>query len=687
MAGIAQHVEHWVYNEKLDRQEIDGSLDKVEISDFKLDKDSVFRPEGTGEGNLTFDEVQRRYRNYFDKTPQAEFRAPDHRYIYIDVWEDIAHTGDTDFGKMAEDEIIEHIETAHRAELVGLMTLYPMEWPYRMDSSYEDVCGRNIAIDTDDLVLANQNMSVVFGTYGRRGKGSPTDWKEHLARRDRYHVSWPEYLVLLEIVLAKKQTINYVLNRYIDNSRRAIRSNVHDMIEQNAQLTVELSGILMRLNSVRYLRYMSHKHMFELTQRNLRVEEDSRQLQEVMQQVDKSLENVNNMMEIRHADDTKYILLFISIASLFGVLLQSEDVPILSLLSYRFGVGSAIILEVFTFAVILIGPEDIRQNHAPIHPPQAQRAKNEPPIRQGIMTIRPYTPQDRQKLCDLFAELIENHKEYISHGELQMGIATDRGELAPDFRNAWLRYLDRQTADPETEIMLAEQDGTPTGFVIYGINRDGAAPYGMIYDVGLLPRHRSRGTGSLLVRTALDALREKGIADCYLESGVDNHSAHRFFEKFGFGQVSAFLGRSCKRTIRTSVTSPVICCSLALSFTDGTGISYVSYFRSYPRPEFFEEAPEQVSFAIRPYPKTACPNRGCDSAAKTGKGLRHVPPEPLWLFRLSERVTSHRPSRRSGTEKREVRRCWSAWRQPARCGTHSERPQGSETNSEETTTV
>ena len=68
--------------------------------------------------------------------------------------------------------------------------------------------------------------------------------------------------------------------------------------------------------------------------------------------------------------------------------------------------------------------------------------------------IRPYTPQDRQKLCDLFAELIENHKEYISHGELQMGIATNRGELAPDFRDAWLRYLDRQIADPETRIII-----------------------------------------------------------------------------------------------------------------------------------------------------------------------------------------------------------------------------------------
>lgn len=84
------------------------------------------------------------------------------------------------------------------------MSLYPEEWPYRMDSSYEDICGKNIAIDTDDLVLANENMSLVIGTYGNRGKEAPTDWKKHLARRDRYHVSWPEYLVLVEILLAKK---------------------------------------------------------------------------------------------------------------------------------------------------------------------------------------------------------------------------------------------------------------------------------------------------------------------------------------------------------------------------------------------------------------------------------------------------------------------------------------------------
>ena len=106
---------------------------------------------------------------------------------------------------------------------------------------------------------------------------------------------------------------------------------------------------------MRYLRYMSHKHMFDMVQKNLRVADDERQLQAIMQQVDKSLDNVNNVVELRHADDTKYILFFISIASLFGVLLQSEDVPIISLISYKFGIGIALVLELLTAVIIVIG--------------------------------------------------------------------------------------------------------------------------------------------------------------------------------------------------------------------------------------------------------------------------------------------------------------------------------------------
>ena len=145
------------------------------------------------------------------------------------------------------------------------------------------------------------------------------------------------------------------IDKYINNSLNPSNSNIRDSIEKNAQWSVELSHILLELDSMRYLRYMSHKHMFDMVQKNLRVADDERQLQAIMQQVDKSLDNVNNVVELRHADDTKYILFFISIASLFGVLLQSEDVPIISLISYKFGIGIALVLELLTAVIIVIG--------------------------------------------------------------------------------------------------------------------------------------------------------------------------------------------------------------------------------------------------------------------------------------------------------------------------------------------
>lgn len=376
VAGIVQHVEHWVYNNKKKGQEIDGSLKVVTISDLHLDEHSVAHPTTVRTKGITFEEVQRRYRYFFDRQKfkeasnakeNKEFEYGCHNYIFLDIWETIDHSGHIRFEQMREDQIIEHIEQCHKAELIGLMSLYPEEWPYRMDTSFEDICGKNIAIDTDDLVLANENMSIVIGTYGKRGKEAPTDWKKHLARRDRYHVSWPEYLVLVEILLAKKHTINYVLNKYIFNSRQAIKDGSHsesrdsqqgftlindkilDMIEQNARLSISLSDFILQLDSVRYLRYVSHKHMYHETSRRLRIENDELQLKDITEKVDKSLNNANNIADLKETNNTKNILLFISIASLFGVLLEGNgEAPVFSMISKEFGVFTAILLVVIT---------------------------------------------------------------------------------------------------------------------------------------------------------------------------------------------------------------------------------------------------------------------------------------------------------------------------------------------------
>ncbi|MEI3422102.1 MAG: hypothetical protein V8R91_14235 [Butyricimonas faecihominis] len=130
-----------------------------------------------------------------DKTIQEKVKNPKefeygwHNYIFLDIWESIGHEGRIRFDQMREDQVIEHIEQCHKAELVGLMSLYPEEWPYRMDSSFEDICGKNIAIDTDDLVLANENMSLVIGTYGNRGKELPPTGKN----------TWPDETVITSV--------------------------------------------------------------------------------------------------------------------------------------------------------------------------------------------------------------------------------------------------------------------------------------------------------------------------------------------------------------------------------------------------------------------------------------------------------------------------------------------------------
>ena len=152
--------------------------------------------------------------------------------------------------------------------------------------------------------------------------------------------------------------------------------------------------------------------------------------------------------------------------------------------------------------------------------------------------IRKYTTTDRLALCEFFSALIEAHKAYISHGELQMGIATDRGQLAQDYKTKWLQYLDRQSGNTENTILLYEEKGEIVGFTLFGISNDGAEPYGVVFDLGVAPAHRGKHIGQQLLTQALDSLKAQGIQNCYLESGIDNHSAHDFFRKNGFTAVS-----------------------------------------------------------------------------------------------------------------------------------------------------
>jgi hypothetical protein len=93
--------------------------------------------------------------------------------------------------------------------------------------------------------------------------------------------------------------------------------------------------------------------MFKLAEENLDVPNDEQYLNEVIGRIDNSLNNANNSIELKQAQNTNRILLIISLASLFGVLLQNDNVPIITKMFLPIhGVVSAAILLFLTFMII-----------------------------------------------------------------------------------------------------------------------------------------------------------------------------------------------------------------------------------------------------------------------------------------------------------------------------------------------
>jgi ribosomal protein S18 acetylase RimI-like enzyme len=150
------------------------------------------------------------------------------------------------------------------------------------------------------------------------------------------------------------------------------------------------------------------------------------------------------------------------------------------------------------------------------------------------LILRKIIESDYPKVIDLFCTNIEEAKDYISHGEIQMGIALDRHTLAPDLRTTWKRYLTEQVSEDPDGVIVCLNGDEIVGFVVAEINKDLGHSFGVICDMITRKDVRDSGIGSLLMKAALSFFAEKGIKQIFLESGIENQSAHTFFEKHGF---------------------------------------------------------------------------------------------------------------------------------------------------------
>lgn len=163
-----------------------------------------------------------------------------------------------------------------------------------------------------------------------------------------------------------------------------------------------------------------------------------------------------------------------------------------------------------------------------------------------MITIVKASESDKETLCNMFLGHISTHPEYISHGEIQMGVGVGKivngdfvTEVSPMARHYWMKYIDMNMSSDDSVVYKAVDNNKEIiGFCIAIFTQDGASPFGMISDILVREDIRGGGVGSELLKTAMAWLNDKGIRDIYLESGLNNHAAHEYFIHKGFRKVS-----------------------------------------------------------------------------------------------------------------------------------------------------
>ena len=108
-------------------------------------------------------------------------------------------------------------------------------------------------------------------------------------------------------------------------------------------------------------------------------------------------------------------------------------------------------------------------------------------------------PADVTQLADLFWASLNAHPAYISHSEIQTGIALDCGVPAPDGRIKWEKYLLGKITHPHSRVLIAEQEHTLGGFVVQSLNTDYDRTFGVIDDLLVAASLRGSGLGGELL--------------------------------------------------------------------------------------------------------------------------------------------------------------------------------------------
>ncbi|MFS0735507.1 GNAT family N-acetyltransferase [Sphingomonas sp. 1P06PA] len=143
---------------------------------------------------------------------------------------------------------------------------------------------------------------------------------------------------------------------------------------------------------------------------------------------------------------------------------------------------------------------------------------------------------DLPAIAAFFAANIRRDTAYISHGEVQTGLSLDGRSWAADL-DVRMRE-DFAELGPDRSVAIARLGDVLVGAVILLWEITPRVSFMVVEDLVVDPAQRSAGVGAALVDFAEAEGVRRGMQWAFLESGLHNDGAHRFFERHGFRPVS-----------------------------------------------------------------------------------------------------------------------------------------------------
>jgi GNAT superfamily N-acetyltransferase len=148
--------------------------------------------------------------------------------------------------------------------------------------------------------------------------------------------------------------------------------------------------------------------------------------------------------------------------------------------------------------------------------------------------VRRASAQDRQRLLDLWLDLIEHHRRLDPHSP-----------SVPDIREVLLDEIARGLERSSCRIWIAELEGEPVGFLFAELEaaRRSEPAAAWIHELYVARDRRRRGIASILVDAADAWLAEAGARRARVRVEPGNRSGLGFWSARGFVEKSRLLER------------------------------------------------------------------------------------------------------------------------------------------------